>query len=206
VDAGTAVALLGFVAAFATGYLGARWQASWQARYERVQWRRDKLLQLCTDLLSASTEMVQIGFQREVDPSVRRPIALDNRLLYASAGIALISPELQSDAEVCEKKAKAVFDAGDTKRAEAHKAANRALGDFVTHARKVLLELHPDLDPPKPKKKTKKRSWPSLPLPGRGSKPTQDHAAPAPPISGTPSVSSGTGRTANTDGGTTPPP
>ncbi len=93
VDLGTAVvtlivAAIGVAAGFIGGYLSARWQA----RNDLAQWRRDRLLQYCADLVAA-------GVQLSEYEDKEFPHEASTRLQHAKACVFMLSEELSDPAQ-----------------------------------------------------------------------------------------------------------
>jgi hypothetical protein len=133
IAAGIGGATVGAAATLIGVYLGPQLQA----RHELAQWRRERLLELCSDLLVAGTDIVQIGFNRTKEKS---PIEVENRLHYAYSGITLLSDELEDSALACRTASMAVFNSNDTGREAAYNAANAAFGQFYRDAHNVLFD------------------------------------------------------------------
>lgn len=72
---------------FAGGFLSARWQAG----NNLEQWRRDKLLGFCSDLLAATTDLTQLS-----DRGTAFPEAKWERLLNLEKCVLLLSDELSA--------------------------------------------------------------------------------------------------------------
>ena len=91
-DLGTAaVAIIVAIIAFVGGYYSARWQA----RHTLAQWRRDRLLQFCSDLMAAGNEIVDFAWESRTSAY---PNAQVQRMRRAFASILLLSEELADDA------------------------------------------------------------------------------------------------------------
>jgi len=89
------VALIGAGAGFAGGYFGARWQAGTNL----AQWRRDRLLQFCADLLAAGLELTDIGRGLLVGESYPpNKMEATKRLEHAVSCVWLLSGELAEPA------------------------------------------------------------------------------------------------------------
>src|SRR5689334_3467972 len=91
-DAGTAlVGLGGGVIALGGVYLGSQWEA----QRNLAQWRRERLLEFCSDLLAAGNEIVNVGWDVKASAF---PEEAKQRLDRALSGILLLSDELSNDA------------------------------------------------------------------------------------------------------------
>jgi hypothetical protein len=84
---GAAIALIGT-------YIGPRLQA----KAERAQWRRDRLLQFCADFLAASGSVVEVGRQIQDGKQPDYPVDAVGRLEHAYACICLLSDVLAESA------------------------------------------------------------------------------------------------------------
>ena len=83
-DLGTAaVAIVVAAIAFIGGYYSSRWQA----RHALEQWRRERLLEFCSDLLAAGNEITDFAWESG-------PTATVQRMRRAFASILLLSEEL----------------------------------------------------------------------------------------------------------------
>ena len=84
------VALIAAGAGFAGGYLGSRWQAE----SNLAQWRRDRLLQFCADLLAAGGELEDLGRAAAGGEVIPYPKEAFNRMRLARSRVLLLSDEL----------------------------------------------------------------------------------------------------------------
>jgi hypothetical protein len=144
VDWGTAgVAIVVALIAGPIGYFSARWQG----RNDLAQWRRDRLLEFCTDLIASGGELVDLGWDITEGQDVPYPVETMRKLQHAVARISLLSIELRKPssnaatayADVLKRayehandpnKPGADFDAASTTVVEFTKIAHRILVDI----------------------------------------------------------------------------
>lgn len=84
------VAAIGAGAGFIGGFLSARWQA----RNDLAQWRRDRLLQFCADLLAAGAELEDVARTAAGGEEVPYPREAFNHIRLARSRVMLLSEEL----------------------------------------------------------------------------------------------------------------
>ena len=84
------IAFISAGTAFAGGYLGSRLQA----RNELAQWRRDRLLQFCADLLAAGAELEDVARTAAGGEDVPYPREAFNHVRLARSRVMLLSEEL----------------------------------------------------------------------------------------------------------------
>ncbi len=89
---GIGAALIGAVAALGGVFFGSRWQA----RHELEQWRRDKLLQYCSDLLAAAREISGLTMRILPGAEVQVPQEKLDQLYHLRWCILLLSEELSA--------------------------------------------------------------------------------------------------------------
>jgi hypothetical protein len=186
VDIGTAAVTLGVAA---TGFVGGYFSARWQAGAAREQWRRERLLEFCADLVAAGRELVGLHWETK---ERRYPIEAVHRLDHAVACVLLLGGTDLDDPAFAYQSA--VLDAinaqfapdSDPQRVQATlKSATDCQATFLWLAHNLLLGTT-----------TKPSRWSRLRRVGRSEDDTNRSRA-------TPSVTSVGG---DTPGGTTPPP
>jgi len=137
------VALIAAAAAFVGGYSGARWQAQGNL----AQWRRERLLQFCADLLAATREIAEYCWELERGHATRDQNELHRRTELAYASISLLSDCLAARSYELNSAYLALLDEATSKKPDSkklkdlHKAAAEASGMFTIQAQHVLLSV-----------------------------------------------------------------
>jgi hypothetical protein len=134
------VAAIGAGAGFAGGYLSARWQA----RSNLEQWRRDKLLGFCSDLVAATAELTQFSNWNKPFPEEKA-----QRMRITQKCVLLLSEELSTPLDALASTAldlaqKLSQDAGPIIRADTARLAvqvQQREKEFVDAARDLLLNV-----------------------------------------------------------------
>jgi hypothetical protein len=134
--------------AFAGGYFSAQWQA----RHALAQWRRERLLEFCSDLLAAGNEIIDVAW--DYAGGELYPTEETQRLQRAFASILLLSDELSDDAraysdavhDALAEVMKAIRDNANNRpeREATRKKAQGAGGRFTAKAQFLLLDKWPD--------------------------------------------------------------
>jgi hypothetical protein len=139
VDSAVIAAVIGAVAAFVGGYFAGRWQA----RNTLAQWRRERLLQFCADLVAVGGELADLG---RTAPD-RYPIEIAQRFRNAVACVLLLGGEDLSDAAFDYQEAVTAASGGRlaatedrSKRDEAYTAAAASQANFMWLAHNLLVD------------------------------------------------------------------
>lgn len=150
------VALVAAAAGFVGAYLGSRWQA----KTNLAQWRREKLLEYCSDLVAGSNAMTAVIGQIEGGTADSASAEIHS-LLQAYGAIALLSVELQPiamtvvDAQMASLR-EARTDEPTMDEMDARVA--RAVTGFILAARDILNAISDEQSTPQ-------RMWSRVPAP-----------------------------------------
>jgi hypothetical protein len=150
------VALIAAAAGFVGAYLGSRWQA----KTNLAQWRREKLLEYCSDLVAGSNAMTAVIGQIEGGTADSASAEMHN-LLQAYGAIALLSVELQPVAKtVVDAQVASLSEArtDEPMMDEVDARVARALTRFTLAARDILNAISEEQSTPQ-------RMWSRVPAP-----------------------------------------
>ncbi len=145
-DFGTAAVTL---AVAAVGFSGGFFSARWQAGTAREQWRRERLLEFCADLLAAGTELYDLGGVIRAGDDVPYPAEAARKLMHSYQCVHLLSRELSPTANRCATAYMAVIrdaygHAGDAAQpAPNFDTASTNAGLFASDVNSVLLDVPP---------------------------------------------------------------
>jgi hypothetical protein len=138
------VAVIGAGAGFIGGYLSARWRT----RSELAQWRRDRLLVFCADLIAAGRELLGQGWeeeQRQYPTDAVRRLDQALALVLLLGGQDLDDPAFAYQGKVMDALNAAVALDGDPeKRDQTVKTALEAQASFLWLAHNLLLAIPQD--------------------------------------------------------------
>ena len=118
------VAVIGAGAGFISGYLSARWLA----RNDLAQWRRDRLLQYCSDILTVSNELFAARPAPGVPGNSTPPIETLRQLNRALYHVMLLGDELMGPANAYVDAAINVANSRFRNPGANHDAATRKFG------------------------------------------------------------------------------
>lgn len=96
---GIGAALIGATAALAGVFFGARWQAEG----ELAHWRRDRLLQFCSDFLAAGAEAIDAGWAIQGGDRAKYPQDAERKMRHFRACIFMLAPQLDDWADAYSK-------------------------------------------------------------------------------------------------------
>jgi hypothetical protein len=138
------VAIVVAVIGIAGVYVGTRLQA----RTGLAQWRRERLLEFCADLLAAGRQLMDTGWEIEAKHGdVMYPIESTQQLGHAYACVTLLSDELNDSAHELvmahmDLVRRAYAKAGDPQQPSPDvDAASRSAGRFARAARDVIMDF-----------------------------------------------------------------